>query len=199
VKDDEKSAIEELLARHRPEQIAAALIRLHQAQKPAPEELLDAAPVADPQKPSRDDFRDSVWISLSVGQDMSAEARWILPMLCGRGNITRRNIGAIKIHKNETHVELSADCVDRFFKAVGDGGKIEKDIVVTRIQGTPGASRGSYVAPQKARKTYHDRKPYASKTGGAEKPDRPFKKKTDGRKPYAAKLGEGKKPKGSSR
>lgn len=171
VKDDEQPAIKELLARYTPEQIAAALVRLHNAQKPAPEELLDAAPVAESKKGNREDFKNSVWVSLSVGRDMSAEARWILPMLCGKGNITKRNIGAIKIHQNETHVELTADCVDTFFKAVGEGGKMEKNIIVTRMQGAPPASSENHGGPHQAKKKFGDHKsPY-------EKPKNRFKNK----------------------
>ena len=65
VKDSEKTAIAELLARHAPEQIAAALMRLHNAQNPAPEELLDTAPApaTEHKRVNRDDFNNSVWIA----------------------------------------------------------------------------------------------------------------------------------------
>jgi len=193
VKDTERSAIAELLARYQPEQIAAALMRLHNAQKPAPEELLDTAPAVDHKKVSRDDFNNSVWISLSVGHDVSAEARWILPMLCGKGNITKRNIGAIKIQQNETYVELTADCVDSFFKAVGEGGKIEKNIAVVRLQGAPSAPKGSYDGTHQPKKKFDNSKPHYAKPGEGAKPKHHFKKKHDERKPGAAKPGGGNK------
>jgi ATP-dependent RNA helicase DeaD len=183
VKDGEKSAVAELLARYQPEQVAVALLRMHNAQKPAPEELLDAVPAADHKRAPREDFKNSVWVSLSVGHDASAEARWILPMLCGKGNITKRHIGAIKIHQNETHVELAAECIDSFFKAVGDGGRIEKNIVVTRMQGAPTTSEKSHGGPHKPHKKYNERKPFYQKHGNAGKPKHPFKKKHEERKP----------------
>ncbi len=183
VKEEEKSLVGELLARYTPEQVAAALIRLHNAQKPAPEELLDAAPAADHKKVPREDFKNSVWVSLSIGHDVSAEARWILPMLCGKGNITKRHIGAIKIHQNETHVELTADCVEGFFKAVGEGGRIEKNIVVTRMQGMPGTTEKSHGGQHKPHKKYNERKPFYKKHGDDGKPKHHFKKKHEGRKP----------------
>jgi ATP-dependent RNA helicase DeaD len=191
VKDDEKPAIAELLSRYQPDQVAAALIRLHNAQKPAPEELLDAAPASSHGKASRDDFKNSVWISLSVGQDMSAEPRWILPMLCGRGNITKRNIGSIKIQQNETHVELTADCIEGFFKAVGAGGKIEKNIVVTRLQGAPGPQT-AHATPHKEKKKHSDFKPRHEKPAEAAKPK--YQPKKIGEKPkfHGTKPGEGK-------
>lgn len=223
IKDDEKAAINELTSRYTPEQIAAALMRMSNAQKPAPEELLDAAPAADHKKGPREEFKNSVWVSLSVGHNMSAEARWILPMLCGRGNITKRNIGAIKIHQDETHVELTADCIERFMQAVGDGGKIEKNITVSRIQGTPEMPKdrprredghvSPYSRPKKkyGDKAYSKRSDYAEKphfkrfvedgkphfeiSGEGEKPKHEFKKKYDEKKPRFEKSAEGDKPK----
>lgn len=192
VKEEENRLVAELLSRYQPEQVAAALIRLHNAQKPAPEELLDAAPAPSPAKASREEFKNSVWVSLSIGHDASAEPRWILPMLCGRGNITKRNIGAIKIHQKETHVELTADCADAFFKAVGDGGKIEKNITVTRIHGTP-SPQAHTPGPFIAKKKYDDSKPRAEKPGEGAKPNHPFKKKYKSPKTQDTKVGAGKK------
>jgi ATP-dependent RNA helicase DeaD len=193
VRDSEKPAVAELLARYQPEQIAAALMRLHNAQNPAPEELLDAAPMAENKRVNRDEFANSVWISLSVGHDTSAEPRWILPMLCGRGNITKRNIGAIKIHQKETHVELTADCVETFFKAVGEGGKMEKNISVTRLQGAPSAPKGGYDG-HKPKKKFDGGKPRFAKAGEGAKPH--FKKKFGERKEGGAKPDGGNKFKG---
>ncbi len=199
VTDSEQPAIAELLSRYQIEQIAAALIRMHNAQKPAPEELIDTAPVASHSKEgrdsNRDDFRNSVWISLSVGHDMSAEPRWILPMLCGRGNITKRNIGAIRIQQNETHVELTAAGAENFFKAVGDGGKIEKNIIVTRMNGAPGASQSHSDSPYKEKKKYDDRKPRYEKSTDGARPKPAFKKKFDDRKPPYEKSADGEMPK----
>jgi ATP-dependent RNA helicase DeaD len=183
VKEEEKLATDELIARFSPEQLAVALTRLHNAQKPAPEELLDAAPMVEQKKNNRDDFKNSVWVSLSAGHDMSAEPRWILPMLCGRGNITKRDVGAIKIQQSETHVELTADCADRFFAAIGEGGKLEKNITVKRMQGAPSASRDSHGGSHNPRKKYEDRKPYQGKSGQGQKPKQHFKKKHNERKP----------------
>lgn len=168
--EDEKPGVTELLERFPAEQLAAALMRLHNTKKPAPEELLDAAPQAEHQKPNRDAFKNSVWVSLSVGHNMSAEARWILPMMCGAGNITKKNIGAIKIQQHETYVELTSDCADRFFKEVGASGKMEKNIIATRMEHAPNISGDAPKTPGRA-------KPRKPKTGFGEKPKEGFKKK----------------------
>ncbi len=169
VTDDERASIGELLARYSPEQIAAALMRLHQEKKPAPEELLDAAPApSESTQHTRDHFGKSVWVSLSIGRETQAEPRWILPMLCGAGHLTKGQIGAIKINPRETHVELKADCVDGFFAAIGASRKIEKNIVVTRLHGAPPASsQGRDERPKRPfKKDFSDRGPRNPKFGG---------------------------------
>lgn len=133
---EDTSFAEELLARYQPEQIAAAYYRLHKKGQPAPEELLDAQPI-EPAKARREDFKDGVWFSLSVGRKEQAEARWLLPMLCRVGHITKNEIGAIRIYQSETHFELTPESVDKFLKEVGPSRKVEKNIVLTSLEGKP--------------------------------------------------------------
>ena len=197
--DDERVFVNELLARHQPERIAAAFLRLHGARQPAPEELLDTAPEPAAGK-SRDDFTGGVWLSLSVGRKDSAEARWLLPLLCRAGRITKNEIGAIRIHQNETHVELTPGAIDGFLEAVGPSRKIEKTITVTRLSGVPEAPRESGRAPARApaRARPTGDKPYGKKPFGPNReidyaksgPKRKFTKKTteaarDEKKPWA--------------
>lgn len=138
VKEDENAFVQELLTRHGPEQIAAALIRMHNEAKPAAEELLDAGPAPrERQERSRDNFKNSVWMRMTVGRKHTAEPRWLIPMLCRAGHITNKEIGAIKIFQEETYVELEAACVDKFLEEVGPGGKLEKTVEIKRVDGPP--------------------------------------------------------------
>jgi len=139
--DEEQIFAQELLGRHSAEHVAAAYLRMHTALQPAPEELLDAAPMDAP-KPRREDFKNGSWFSLSVGRNDQAEARWLLPMLCRAGHITKNEIGAIRIQQTETYFELAPDGVDKFLKAVGPHMKVEKDIVITRLEGVPAVPAG---------------------------------------------------------
>lgn len=197
VTEDEVPTVTELMERYQPEQLAAALIRLHNAQKPAPEELLDAAP-SDRQKPNRDAFKNSVWVSLSAGNDMSAEARWILPMICGSGNITKRDIGAIKITQNETFVELTSKCADGFFKALGEDGKLEKNIVATRLAQRPAVADEHIERPRRPRGN-NDRNSHRGQSGsykgggGGRDSNRKPKKRSDDRKSRGERSGDGEK------
>ena len=132
----EKTFAQEILARHNPEQIAAAFARKHFGDQAAPEELVDAAPSERSQK-QRDDFKGGVWFSLSVGRKQNAEPRWLLPMLCRAGHITKRDIGAIRIQPTETFVELAPKCVEQFLDALGPNAMMEKTISVTRLKDAP--------------------------------------------------------------
>ncbi len=135
--DDEKSFAAELMNRYSAEQIAGAFLRNQMAGRSAPEELLDTAP-AERQERRRDAF-NGVWFSLSVGHKHNAEPRWLLPMLCRAGHITKRDIGAIRIFNSETFVEIDAGTADAFFELVGPTQTLEKSIKVARVDGVPDA------------------------------------------------------------
>ncbi len=175
IKDEEKKAAAELLNEYSAEQIATALLRIHNTQKPAPEELLDfTEDRSDRKKKKRGDFTNSTWVSLSVGRTDRAEPRWIVPMLCGAGQMANGQIGSIRIHDKETHVELSAECADKLFTLVGEGGTLEKNITVTRLDEVPEAPKGRIDRSRRpkrnsGKKPYGDKKPYE---GGKPKGDR---------------------------
>ncbi|MCW9035101.1 MAG: DEAD/DEAH box helicase [Rhodospirillales bacterium] len=174
----EQEFANELLKRHGPEQVAAAFVRQHFASLTAPEELLDNAP-KDRQQRSHDDFKDGVWLALSVGREQSAEARWLLPMLCRVGLITKRDIGRIQIHQDVTHVELTKGSVDKFLQTVGPSGNVEENITVTRLEGVPtpppAESKGSRDKPR-GKKSFGSSKP--SQRGKSDT-KRKFTKKAD--------------------
>ena len=181
IKEEEKEAAAKLVNSYGAEQLAAALLRLHNKQKPAPEELLDFTQMKDQKKKSRDGFKNGVWVSLSVGRNQNAEPRWLVPMLCGAGNMNNTQIGSIRIHDAETHIELDKDCARKLFELVGEGGTLEKSITVTRLDHVPDAPRGKIDRsnrPSRRSKPYGDKKPFGDKKsyGGGKSKDG-FKKK----------------------
>ena len=194
-----------LLANHSAEQIAAAFVRMHRAGKSAPEDLApppgrersDGNKPRPPRKSKpRDDFDNGVWINLSVGHKTKAEARWLLPMLCKAGGLSKRDIGAIRIHDSNTHVELAPNCVDGFFEKVGPTGRLEKSISVNRIDGTPQAPRpgGKPTGDKKPyeKKPYAKKKPFIRKPkpdGEAAQTDKPSSPSV--KKPYKPKFAKG--------
>ena len=160
---DEKDFAAALLARHGGEQVAAAFLRLRAADQCAPEELLDFAPPERKEK-RRDDFKGGVWFSLSVGHKQNAEARWLLPMLCRVGHVTKDEVGAIKVRPDETHVELAPDCVERFLEAIGPDCIVEKTIAVKPLGGVPQAPNDTPNKKERQKERSDTRaKPYQNK------------------------------------
>ena len=145
IQDEERAFVQTLLDRHGAEQVAAGFARLYRAGRSAPEELADVPPAEEKaagrkgerKRAPREDFGESVWFSLSVGRRQNAEPRWILPMMCRAGDITKREIGAIKMRNEETFVQVSADSADRFLTAIGPDRTLEKSITVKRLDGEP--------------------------------------------------------------
>lgn len=172
VKDEERGFVDTLLERHGAELVAAAFVRVCRSSRSAPEDLLDVAPFApsserparrDEAPSRRDDFGDSVWFSLSVGRRQNAEPRWLIPMLCRTGNISKREIGAIKMQPEETFVQIAADWADRFLAAIGPDRKLQNNIAVKRLEGTPDLSRAGYQPPKPDKKPHRGKRPFDQK------------------------------------
>tara|TARA_R110002094_G_scaffold10325_3_gene20139 strand:- start:2966 stop:5257 length:2292 start_codon:yes stop_codon:yes gene_type:complete len=139
VQEEEQAFARELVELHGAEQIAAAFVRLYRAGRSAPEELQEVS-VAEPAKKQFEEFGASVWLSLSVGYRQNAEPRWLIPVLCEGGQITNKQIGAIKIKDDETFVQLDAGHADSFMAAVGPDRMLDRKdrkVIVTRLEGVP--------------------------------------------------------------
>src|SRR5690606_7062861 len=138
-----------LVESHGAEKLAAAFIRLYRDRHSAPEELIEVS-LGYPdrrarteqgefasRRPARESFGPSVWFSLSVGRRQNAEPRWLIPLLCRNGKLTKSEIGAIKMQPEETYVEIAADHVDPFTQAIGRSMTLERGIQVKQLEGTP--------------------------------------------------------------
>ena len=142
VNDEERDAVSKIIESYSVEHIAAAFVRQYRAGRSAPEELLDVPdekfePRAKKERKPRQDFENGIWYSLNLGRKQRAEPRWILPMLSKSGDLKKHEIGAIKISERETFVEIAPSGLERFVKAIGLEGKIEKAITARRIDGKP--------------------------------------------------------------
>lgn len=197
VNDDERDFVTKLLEQHGAEKVAAAFVRLYHAGRSAPEDIAevsldgsrkprrDSFETVENNEPRRDrsDFSDSGWFTLSVGRKQNAEPRWLIPMLCRFGKLTRQDIGAIRMQQTETYVELAADAVDRFTSALGKDMMLEKGIRVKAMDGKPdmtGANRED-TRPPRAQKKFVK----SDNAGGRPDEDKPWKKKAKPAGDYA--------------
>ena len=115
-----------LLAERSAEDIAAALVRVYRARLPAPEEVQDPGQGREPRllRNSKQADRETksrprlqargVWFRLDIGSKKNADPRWLLPMLCRRGKITKLDIGAIRIFERETKFEVAEAAAKQF-------------------------------------------------------------------------------------
>ena len=118
IDDEDRELAGRLLAERSPQDIAAALVRVHRARMPTSEEMLDASAVAQRADGPRAGFEDTIWFRMDVGRKDNADARWLLPLLCRRGHITKNEVGAIRIAQTETMFEIPRAVAGRFTAAL---------------------------------------------------------------------------------
>jgi ATP-dependent RNA helicase DeaD len=132
--DEDRALAAQVLEQRSPEDVAAALVRAHRQAMPQPEELIANNPErqkADREERHRPGFEDVVWFRMDIGRRQNADPRWILPLLCRRGHITRNEIGAIRIGPNETHFQIPRAIAERFDGAVRRTASAEDENDVT--------------------------------------------------------------------
>jgi ATP-dependent RNA helicase DeaD len=142
--DEDRAVAERLLAEKTPEEIAVALVQAHRAKLPQPEELIENTPEArrenqkDRQRPG---FEDVVWFRMNVGRKDNAEPRWLLPLICRRGHITRNEIGAIRIGPSESFVQIPTAMAAKFAAALERTAKDEREEDAVLIEQSAEAPR----------------------------------------------------------
>jgi ATP-dependent RNA helicase DeaD len=215
--EDDIALAQALLEASSAEKVALALIRMHRARLPEPEDLYDPGPDTRPQRrerpeqggrserndrtdrgprqdrhdrgdrpdrPPRErrDYGDdggsaggasasgAPWFRLSVGRNSNADPKWLIPLICRLGHITKNDIGAIRIFDRETKFEIAPATADRFLAAVlahpDDSMRIEP-------AGDPGGAKG---APRRAGPPPHKRGPAPAMSGAANGEKPPFAK-----------------------
>ncbi|MBY0226764.1 MAG: DEAD/DEAH box helicase [Hyphomicrobium sp.] len=178
--EDELQRVRALQAGHTADEIALALVRMHDARLPAPEDLIpdtgpprrDAserrprrdgfAPRSDRERrpskygehsartsphaqtensigsssdaprrprPRHDDGREMVWFRINIGRERNADPRWLLPLICRSGGVTKAEIGVIRIEDRNTRFQIAAEFADSFDHAVRTAKKKEGHIV----------------------------------------------------------------------
>ncbi|MDC0738740.1 DEAD/DEAH box helicase [Cognatishimia sp. SS12] len=152
VTESEQPLVTRLTTEFSIEQIAAAYTRLRQSLHSAPEELS----VFDDKPRPREEFGASVWFSIEGGRAMGAEPRRILPMLCKAGGLTKDDIGAIRVQKSCTYVQILESSASKFRAAIGPDMVVEDGAAVTQLAETPVLERPE--RSERPRKNF-DRKP----------------------------------------
>ncbi len=129
----------------------------------------------------------SVWFRLDLGRSKNADPKWLLPMLCRRGKITKADIGAIRIADDETLFEIRGDIAADFAHQVRHSKSNEGSI--SPADGAPSPAPRDYTPrmqhegasgkePRPHGKPRHEAKaPFAHAKGGDAPLRKPWKKK----------------------
>jgi len=109
---------------------------------PSAEELHDDGGRSERAKEThRDGFDDAVWFRINVGRKNNADPKWLLPLICRRGGVTKNDVGAIRIAAGETFVGIAAGAAKNFAKAARKPGRDEDaDVEITQSDGPPRAA-----------------------------------------------------------
>jgi len=137
ITEGERAAVDQLVETFTPEQIAAAYLRHYKLRHSAPEELGAVVAGKPEQKKPRAAFGPSVWFSLSEGRNQAASPRHLLPMICKAGNLSKDDIGAIRIADDLSYIEIREASVPGFLAAIGEGMVIEGKKQLRRLDKAP--------------------------------------------------------------
>jgi ATP-dependent RNA helicase DeaD len=54
------------------------------------------------------------WFLLNVGRERNADPKWLLPEICRQGDVTKADIGAIRVYDRETRFQVDARVAEKF-------------------------------------------------------------------------------------
>jgi ATP-dependent RNA helicase DeaD len=153
---EEDVALARLLLKERdPIQLAAALVKLKREALPAPEELPLTAQIAKKPPPReerpRTAFRKTrgddveeprhgrekpggVWFRINIGRTRNADPRWLLPIICRKGEVDRHHVGRIEILANESRFEVARAAATHFRKAAARPDKKDPNLKITLLE-----------------------------------------------------------------
>ncbi len=144
------------------------------ARKKTGEADASAPPNVDPTYAPRSS-EPMIWFRMNVGRSNNADPKWILPVICRLGHVTKKEIGVIKIFDKETKFEIAESVAPRFASAVRRSSDENVHI-------QPAAGSMQEMRKKPARDD-------ASPAARAKEPFKPRPQK-DGKRPH----GEGKRP-----
>jgi ATP-dependent RNA helicase DeaD len=202
VAEDDLAVARVLLSGDAAEVVVAALLRALRANLPAPEDLAETSP--EPPRPvdgdrKRPGFEDTVWYAINIGRNRNAEARWLLPMICRRGHITKFEIGAIRVFDTETRFEIVRGVAERFDAATA--GSQEDGLRITPVADPDAPPKGGRSDFGKAPRSFKDKPRPSDRAAASARPTHakppgahPGKGRKPGPKPSGGKRGKARSP-----
>ena len=158
------------------------------------------------------------WFLLNVGRERNADPKWLLPEICRQGDVTKADIGAIRVYDRETRFQISQEVAEKFaglvanrqkggvriFPAPGNHGDESPlrgerappdEAAPSKPQTTAHQQLQGEGAPAKPAYNPHGKLPYEKPKGGKPPYGKPPHGKPKGGKPFGKPpFGKNKKP-----
>ena len=120
LEDEDLELVQQVMAQLAPEAIAAALVKSLKTDLPAPEDILGTSRRDErgSEGGPRPGFEGASWFRINAGRRHNADPRWLLPLICRYGHVTRTEIGAIRLAANDSYFQVSERSTPGFVKAL---------------------------------------------------------------------------------
>jgi ATP-dependent RNA helicase DeaD len=94
------------------------------------------------------DMANGVWFRLNVGRERNADPKWLLPEICRQGEVTKKDIGAIRVFEMETLFQIDPAAAPKFTILVSERKKGGVRISPALDQSGQSTARPRDVAPR---------------------------------------------------
>jgi ATP-dependent RNA helicase DeaD len=90
-----------------------------------------------------------VLFRVNLGAKDKAEPGWLLPLVCRRGAVTRKEVGAIRVERDHTLIEIVASAAAEFAANAGEKDpraphvRIERAEATAKLAAAPSYDRGA--------------------------------------------------------
>jgi ATP-dependent RNA helicase DeaD len=97
--------------------------------RPAPEDRDYSKPARARGGGGKHALGGGAWFRIDVGRAKGADPKWLVPMICRAGGLTKADIGTIRVFDHETKFEISAEASSKFTadikRRIGETPRIE--------------------------------------------------------------------------
>ncbi|HKQ10668.1 MAG TPA: DbpA RNA binding domain-containing protein, partial [Rhizomicrobium sp.] len=69
------------------------------------------------------EMANGIWFRLNVGRERNADPKWLLPEICRQGEVTKKDIGAIRVFEMETLFQIDPAAAPKFTILVSERKK----------------------------------------------------------------------------
>jgi ATP-dependent RNA helicase DeaD len=154
--EEDSALAEDLLERFNAKTVAGALIRLYRSKLPSPEDIspppIERAPPPPPPRtrafiPNQPSGA-MTWFRAPVGRKNNADPKWLIPLICRLGGITKAEIGAIRVFDRETKFEILQAAAESF---AANAANAPADDLVISATTPPGPGPTSDPGPRPAK------------------------------------------------